>query len=668
MLYYESEDFEKYIEDIIQQGFEKNYGKIDPYNNTIIESISDYKDFILECDIEDFLSIKGEINPYNGETIDSFSKYRELKAYYLKEDFEEMQKNEEACRKLEYEQAMQDAIGKRNPYNNKIIQNQEDYDEYLSLHRKASEQLLKENLKQKINEANKQINSNDITNDIDTGFFNEEYKFNLLSFIGYFALHCFSGFFVAWWLILIMYFVFFTILQKTSLNINSASVSMLITTIIYLFAVGIFTYNSDKNEFIYNKNRKYEQTINIVKSKYVSNIENIKNNYDEKYSTFLSDYEKMSNELESIYLLKEKDLEREYIKKHNELNNKEQELTNLSISNDKIFESKQKELDHTKAYIDKLLNESSQRYPWLSNLYSELFYSIDKNTANELKHKKRPAIKASDAVSEIAYEKKQLLKQNKMFEHQILYLESLFPWLEDFKEVNPYEAYDSIVSVDEQETARDEYETLKKWLSPEEYQKLSNTEKYQLALDRYKKRKKSDWEIGIEFERYIGYLYETKGYTVKYHGALMGLEDMGRDLIVEKDSEILIIQCKRWAKTKTIHEKHIFQLYGSVIVESIQNPNKNYKGLFITTTSLSELASKCAKELGIKVKENVAFEDYPLIKCNISKYGEKIYHLPFDQQYDRVNITPSTGESYAYTIEEAEANGFRRAYRWHSGN
>ena len=80
----------------------------------------------------------------------------------------------------------------------------------------------------------------------------------------------------------------------------------------------------------------------------------------------------------------------------------------------------------------------------------------------------------------------------------------------------------------------------------------------------------------------------------------MGLEDMGRDLLVEKGDETLVIQCKRWAKSKTIHEKHIFQLYGSLVVASIKDPKRTYKGIFITSTTLSSLAKKCADSLKIK--------------------------------------------------------------------
>ena len=59
--------------------------------------------------------------------------------------------------------------------------------------------------------------------------------------------------------------------------------------------------------------------------------------------------------------------------------------------------------------------------------------------------------------------------------------------------------------------------------------------------------------------------------------------------------------------------------------------------------------------------------EYPVIKCNLGhdEFGnkEKIYHLPFDQQYDRIKIEPEKGEFYAMTVEEAENNGFRKALK-----
>ncbi len=69
--------------------------------------------------------------------------------------------------------------------------------------------------------------------------------------------------------------------------------------------------------------------------------------------------------------------------------------------------------------------------------------------------------------------------------------------------------------------------------------------------------------------------------------------------------------------------------------------------------------------LMLKATISQILEDYPMIKCNINRNtGERIYHLPFDQQYDKCIINPAEGEFYAKTVKEAEENGFRRAMRW----
>jgi hypothetical protein len=78
---------------------------------------------------------------------------------------------------------------------------------------------------------------------------------------------------------------------------------------------------------------------------------------------------------------------------------------------------------------------------------------------------------------------------------------------------------------------------------------------------------------------------------------------------------------------------------------------------------LSDTANEFAKRLGMVVHQNHKFKEYPCIKCNVSAKGEKIYHLPFDQQYDNTKVI-NNGESYAATVGEAEGKGFRRAFRW----
>lgn len=98
----------------------------------------------------------------------------------------------------------------------------------------------------------------------------------------------------------------------------------------------------------------------------------------------------------------------------------------------------------------------------------------------------------------------------------------------------------------------------------------------------------------------------------------------------------------------------------------LENPKKKVIGEFHTTTKLSDMAKKVAQLLEIKLVENAKYDkNYPCVKCNISKKdGSKIYHLPFDQQYDKIDIEPSRGEMFAHSIVEAEQNGFRRAWKW----
>lgn len=317
----------------------------------------------------------------------------------------------------------------------------------------------------------------------------------------------------------------------------------------------------------------------------------------------------------------------------------------------------------TREMLENAIYETKQSHPLLSAQLADISMQYEMDLSHYLETKKHPAVKSAEEIRRISREKRELAAKCKMLQYQINFYEDLFPWLADFKEVT---IQDAIVYASE--VSDDEYDSIKKWLSPSEYKKLRNADKYQLALDRWKQRRKTAWDIGIEYERYVGYLFEIRGFKVKYLGATLGLEDMGRDLLATKDGQTFVIQCKRWSKEKVIHEKHICQLFGSVAVLECQKPDYPYNGLFITTASLSDTAKKCANYLGVDIIQEFPLSDYPMIKCNISKTGEKIYHLPFDQQYDRVEISGKNGAFYAWTTKEAETKGFRRAYRWKPDN
>ena len=256
---------------------------------------------------------------------------------------------------------------------------------------------------------------------------------------------------------------------------------------------------------------------------------------------------------------------------------------------------------------------------------------------------------------------KEEIERIKIAEYQLAYLLELYPALQDVIDPEYSELNLSFDDVSDCDPARH-------YMEREEWEKLSSGERNQLALDRYiESRRKSKWQIGRDYELYCGYVYEKKGWSVDYFGSYNGFEDLGRDLILTKDGNVKIVQCKYWSHTKQIHENHIMQLYGSVIEYNLENKRKA-TGTLVTNTTLSEKAKVFARVLGIEYKENYALGDFPRIKCNIGRgeRGEKtkIYHLPFDQQYDSAKVERE-GEFMAMTVAEAEKAGFRRAYKWH---
>lgn len=344
----------------------------------------------------------------------------------------------------------------------------------------------------------------------------------------------------------------------------------------------------------------------------------------------------------------------------------------------KTAEEKTNELKEVENNIVRIVEEKTKGFPWLADAIAQYYELEDLKLSNYLKHKKHPAIKSAKKISEIAREKRIIEKQFRITRNLIKYYESLFPWLPEFIGEDIDDLIEQVANKEKEEIGED---PVSFYLTQGEYNQLSTTVRNQLALDRYKKKKKSPWELGRDYERYIGYLYEKDGYNTYYQGIEKGLEDLGRDLIAKRKNEVKVIQCKYWAKHKTIHEKHICQLFGTTLKYWVEEKKLNLSnkpefliklgkrnelmGVFITSTGLSDVAKEFANELGIEVKENFPLEDYPAIKCNISmRTGEKIYHLPIDQQYDKTIIEEERNECYVETVAEAEKLSFRRAWRW----
>lgn len=347
----------------------------------------------------------------------------------------------------------------------------------------------------------------------------------------------------------------------------------------------------------------------------------------------------------------------------NKLNLEVQNILSEKANLDKQLQQKnenniqmQSFLDNREKDLQEFLISKNHAFSYMASIFTDYQLIDYYNSEKYLTTKKRPALAEAFRIKDLRRQTQQYLLELNKTKYILNDLLLSFPELEDYLDL----------SKDEVTSSKDESDEV----SPNIWNDLSDLERSQLLLDRYIKRRKSKWEIGRDYELYVGYRYSQLGYSVDYFGSNNKLTDMGRDLIVEKNGEIGIIQCKYWSEKKIIHEKHIAQLYGTVVSYIIEH---NYipalvHGIFITNIRLSETAKKFADYLDIKYKENYPIGDFPRIKCNIKKTPDgitKIYHLPTDQQYDNVKIE-NEGECFVFSAIEAEKLGFRHAYKWHN--
>lgn len=347
----------------------------------------------------------------------------------------------------------------------------------------------------------------------------------------------------------------------------------------------------------------------------------------------------------------------------------ERERINIKTEREKEEERIDRHRAYAESMIDRHMNgiidniEELAAYgksPKLIDAYINACFDLDEKIAVYFKNKKRPNLTSAEIVRELKKENRSYLNRIKDLEYQISEMCG--------------EDIDTSKNEDFESTDDDDDRT-SFFLNRTEYSMLSNREKYQRALDNYWNGKFSKAYVGKMYERYIGYLYEQDGYQVEYRGIEMGVKDGGVDLVCTKGFLRLLVQCKFWKQESTIYEKHICQLYGSATYYGKLYDERDSSGtlfqdsmmydvvpVFVSTTRLDEQAEKVANKLKVIVKYISYKKGYPVIKCNVSSSGEKIYHLPFDQMYDHTKISKE-GECYVATVAEAEALGFRRAKR-----
>lgn len=292
-------------------------------------------------------------------------------------------------------------------------------------------------------------------------------------------------------------------------------------------------------------------------------------------------------------------------------------------------------------------------------------------TEKALVRKERPAPVAAESVSIANSKARQAGLEYEIARNRLDLYERYAPWLVSLSDYTIDEVLEGIheeqfsIDTDEQDSYPD---SGRQYISDYEWKNLSETDRLQCALERFsdRKRRRTPWQIGREYERFVGWMEETRGYRVIYRGAIEGWSDWGIDLICENHEEVVLIQCKYLSSEKGIpvRENTVAQTFGASKLWSLLNPShRTCRSVICTSYELSPDALMFAKHLEVEVRTGVELRDYPRIKLNSeSKTGERIFHLPFDQQYDRFQ-----GVDRAWTVTEAIQRGFRHAYRWTGG-
>ena len=351
------------------------------------------------------------------------------------------------------------------------------------------------------------------------------------------------------------------------------------------------------------------------------------------------------------------------LRKNQEAQNKFEEIQNEKRLQEELLNNVSKDLSKSKD-----LKGNKKARAWFGSMFAEVQSLLDNHRSNYLRWKKHPSKKGAEVVKQVKQEKRDLNKQLKILEYELKTYEQFFPIIEDYKDYILEDDSFLIKGDGSVSTDLEDYDPAQKFLKPDEFKKLSTDKKNQLALNRYLEKKHSKLEIGRFYERYIGYLYEQDGWVVKFFGIIEGFDDLGRDLICKKGNEVHIVQTKNWSKFKIIREKYLYQHFATTTHYKLQNKlSKKIKvtPVFYSTIDYSDMAKKVAKALDVKIQVEKLSKNYPMIKCNINpSTKEKIYHLPFDQQYDKIIIGNTKGELYAKTISEATKKGFRRAFRY----
>lgn len=177
------------------------------------------------------------------------------------------------------------------------------------------------------------------------------------------------------------------------------------------------------------------------------------------------------------------------------------------------------------------------------------------------------------------------------------------------------------------------------------YQKISEEREAENREHAFRK------QAGLDYERYIGYLFEQKGYSVIYLGAIRGMDDNGIDLICSNDDKIYVVQCKNW-NPEHMHltlKPFLYLLGASILcyyrylVPDILSfagdlTLRGYQPIFCISCKVPRSISEIAKKLGMIIHTEPFDKRKIPIQSKLAAEDESfpIRLFPRDRGYDYV--------------------------------
>jgi len=131
-----------------------------------------------------------------------------------------------------------------------------------------------------------------------------------------------------------------------------------------------------------------------------------------------------------------------------------------------------------------------------------------------------------------------------------------------------------------------------------EVQRVVHEEKKKIQSENRKKMYKDNVRKGRDYELFLIDYFRKQGYQTKGHGILEGRKDKGIDVILKKDKEITLIQCKNWKQNSSykIQHKHLKEFLGNTTAFLEHNKEKaegyTIKRMFVTSNDVLDNSAR----------------------------------------------------------------------------